>query len=262
MKKLLLTGAAGRIGSDFRRLEGHRYDLRLADLHAATLTAENANEEVFALDVADLDACQAACRGMDVVLHLAADPSPAADFYGSLLDNNIKGMYNIFRAAKDQGCRRVVWASSVQAVEGYPMDLQVRPDMPPSPKNMYGAAKLFGEATAHYFAQTEGLSSIAVRVGAYEGNRESWEGANARMLCTFVSRRDLCHLFVRSIETTDVHFALLQACSDNRFKRMDITSTREAVGYDPQDDAFALFGSGITYTDRWYGEQEHRTMEE
>ena len=56
---------------------------------------------------------------IDVVVHLAADASPSADFYGSLLDRNIKSTYNAFHAAREAGCSRVVYASSVNAVLGY-----------------------------------------------------------------------------------------------------------------------------------------------
>src|SRR5919199_2620621 len=115
--RILLTGAAGRIGSVFRQHAGARYRLRLAD-RRHTAIGDPGGHEIVALDAADLQACQAACAGMDVVIHLAADPSPAADFYGSLLDNNIKATYNIFRAAKDQGCRRVIYASSIRVLEG------------------------------------------------------------------------------------------------------------------------------------------------
>src|SRR6476660_3728935 len=117
---ILLTGAAGRIGRAFREHTSERYQLRLADRNMDRL-GEPHGHEVFALDAADPSACQAACVGMDVVIHLAADPSPAADFYSSLLDNNIKATYNIFQAAKDQGCRRVIYASSIRVLEGYPL---------------------------------------------------------------------------------------------------------------------------------------------
>ncbi|HXF61395.1 MAG TPA: NAD(P)-dependent oxidoreductase, partial [Caldilineaceae bacterium] len=220
-----------------------------------------AGHEVMEANLADLAACQQLCAGMDVVLHLAADPSTTADFYGSLLDNNVKAVYNIFRAAKDQGCRRVIFASSIQVIEGYPLDVQARPDSPIKPMNMYAVCKAFGEATAHYFAYAEGLSSIAVRVGAFEGNRADLP-ADGRTLSAFVSKRDLSHLLMRCIEVENVQFAILQAVSDNRFKRMDITSTRELVGYQPQDDAFVLAGMGLHDTERWYrefnrGERRH-----
>ena len=92
----------------------------------------------------------------------------ARHFYGSLLDNNIKGTYNVFRAAKDAGCRRVVFASSIHAVVGYPADMPIPTDVTVRPLNMYGVSKCFGEAVAAAFAYGEGLSAIAIRIGAYE----------------------------------------------------------------------------------------------
>src|SRR5690606_38905751 len=126
--------------------------------------------EALEANTADLAVCRELCQGIDTVVHLAADPSPRADFYESLLDNNFKSTYNIFRAAKDAGCRRVIIASSIQVIEGYPLDVQAKPESPVRPMNMYAVSKAYGEATAHYFAYAEGLSSIAIRVGAYEGN--------------------------------------------------------------------------------------------
>ena len=260
-RKVLVTGAAGRVGRAFLRYEGAAYDLRLAERDSALHDQIKVDEpsERITLDVADLQACYGACAGIDTVVHLAADANAGADFYESLLENNIKGAYNIFRAAKDQGCRRVIWASSVQTVEGYPLDVQVRPEMPPKPLNMYGAAKVFGEAMAHYFAYTEGLSSIAIRIGAFEYNRESWdEMPDGRTLSTFLSARDLSHLIRQSIEVDDLPYAVLQAVSDNRFKRMDITAARELVGYAPQDDAFTRFEAGIPYRERWYADAPNR----
>lgn len=253
MKRLLLTGAAGRIGSAFRRLHGHEYQLRLVDRNIDSITEPGAHE-VIAANLADQAVCHELCRDIDLVLHLAADPSPRADFHESLLDNNIKAAYNIFRAAKDQGCQRVVFASSIQTIEGYPLDTQAHPEMPPKPMNMYAAAKVFGEAMCHYFAYAEGLPSIAVRIGAFAGNRnwdESDEPVDSRTLSAYVSERDLCHLFVQALEATDVQFAILHGVSDNRFKRMDLTSTRETVGYRPQDDAFERFNTGIVSPQRW-----------
>jgi nucleoside-diphosphate-sugar epimerase len=248
----LLTGAGGRIGTAFRAFVGDRYDLRLVDRDGGKIVEANGHP-VLEADTSDLDACQQLCAGIDTVVHLAADPSPRADFYGSLLDNNIKSVYNIFRAAKDQGCRRVVFASSIQVIEGYPLDVQAHPESPIKPMNMYAVGKAFGEATAHYFAYAEGLSSIAVRIGAYEGNRELHK-PDGRTLSAFVSQRDLSHLFVQCIEVENLQFAIVHGVSDNRFKRMDITSTRALVGYHPVDDSFQKFDTGVTDGARWFDE--------
>ena len=252
-RKVLLTGAAGRIGAAFRHYEGQRYQLRLADRNPDQL-GDPAGHEVVEIDVVDPEACQAACRGIDTVVHLAGDPSGQAGFYGSLLDNNIKGTYNIFQAAKDQGCRRVIFASTIQVISGYPLDVQAQPESLVKPLNMYAVSKCFGEAVAHYFAMAEGLSSIAIRIGAFEGNR-AISNPDARTLSAFVSKRDLSHLIRRCIETPNVQFAIVHGVSDNRFKRLDISSTRELVDYAPQDDAFQLFEIGLSYRQRWYEER-------
>jgi len=249
--RVLLTGAEGRIGTAFREHAGDRYELRLSVAPSQTVE-EPGPHEVVECDVSDLESCRRACEGMKVVVHLAADPSVRADFYGSLLENNIKGTYNVFRAAKDAGCGRVVFASSVNAVDGYPQDTQIRPEMPVRPPNVYGASKVFGEALGRYFADQEGLSVVVVRIGAFApGDVE--EALNAkekaspkefspRGLSYYVSRRDLCELLVRCIETPGITFAIAHGLSNNSFKRMDIDSTRETFGYYPKDNAFELLG--------------------
>ncbi|HKO23222.1 MAG TPA: NAD(P)-dependent oxidoreductase [Chloroflexota bacterium] len=249
-RRILLTGAAGSIGTAFRHHAGDRYWFRLADGVTHNLAdATTRGHDVLALDIADLAACQEACKTIDTVIHLAADAGPGADFYGSLLDNNVKGTYNIFRAAKDQGCRRVIFASSAQVVAGYPRDVQARPETPVRPVNMYGVSKCFGEAVASYFAHAEGLPSIAIRIGAYDVGSDdvNWlrREPNPLNLSAYVSARDLSQLLVRCVEATDVQFAVVHGISDNRFKRLDITSTRDLLGYAPQDDAFDIFANHL-----------------
>lgn len=241
-RKVLLTGAAGRIGTAFRQQAGGRYAMRLADRQIGDLAEHG--DEALAFDIVDLDACQRACAGIDTVVHLAADPSSRTGFYESLLDNNIKGTYNIFRAAKDQGCARVIFASSVQAVEAYPLDVQVSTNMPVRPSSMYGVSKCFGEAVASYFAHVEGLSSIVVRIGTF-ARLAPGDNITARNMSTFVSPRDLVHLLVQCIETPDIPFGIVHGVSNNRFKRLDPTPARELVGYEPQDDAFQILGFSL-----------------
>jgi hypothetical protein len=239
--RVLLTGAAGRIGASFYTSARSAFWFRLADISPESLYEKVLPEdEVMMLDVASLDACQAACSGMDTVVHLAASPSPGSDFYPDLLDNNIKGTYNVFRAAVDQGCRRVVFASSVHAVMGYPPQVQSNPDSPVRPVNMYGVSKCFGEAVASYFAHTEDITSIVVRIATYDADwfRNELTPEN---LSGYVSHRDLNQLLSLCITTPDIQFAIVNGLSDNRFKRMDLSSTRELLGYEPQDDAFELF---------------------
>ena len=254
--RILVTGAAGRIGRAFCAYVGDRYDLRLGVHHLSKLK-DPGEHDVIEFDFKDAEACQKACKGIDVVMHIGALASPKAGFYGGVLESNIIGTYNIFRAAKDQRCQRVVYASSVRTVDGYPLDFQVHTGSSVRPMSLYGVSKCFGEALGHYFAHAEGLPCIAVRVGTWEGNWE-WEGdrINARNMSTFVSERDMCQLLLRCVEQPDIVFAIVHGVSDNRFKRLDITSTKELLGYKPQDDAFKMFETGLRYIERWEEERK------
>jgi nucleoside-diphosphate-sugar epimerase len=238
---ILLTGAAGRIGSAFRRAHGERYRFRLADLRSDGLDdTPGERHEVIRLDVADPAACAAACAGVDTVVHLAADPSPEAEWEGSLLANNIQGVVNVFRAAKDAECRRVVFASSVHAVGGLLHEGPITDNAAPRPTNLYGASKAFGEAIAATYA-AQGLSGIAIRIGAYDA---PWfrEQGDATAAMAYVSSRDLNDLMVRCIETEDIPYAVVAGISDNARKRFSLEHTRELLGYNPRDDGFAVLG--------------------
>lgn len=236
-RKVLVTGAAGRIGSAFVRSQHDRFDLRLGDLDTARLS--QADGELIHLDVTDPAACMRACAGIDTVIHLAADPLPDADFHTSLLPTNMIGTYNMFLAAKAQGCKRVVFASSAQAVEGYPLDVQVHEGMPPRPKNMYGVGKAFGEALAAFFAYESTLVTVAVRIANVAEFHEG-EQHSARDVAAFISERDVVHLLARCVQADLTGFTVVHGVSDNRYKRLAIDHTRKVLDYRPRDDAFAI----------------------
>ncbi len=238
---VLLTGAAGRIGTAFREAHGERYRFRLADLQTDALAdTPGADHDIVRLDISDVDACREACAGIDTVIHLAADPSSEADWESSLLPNNIQGVVNVFRAASEAGCRRVVFASSVHAVGGLQDDGAIADDAPPRPVNLYGASKAFGEAVASTYSAA-GLSGIAIRIGAYDA---PWfhESGDATAAMAYVSARDLNDLLVRCIETENIPYAVVAGISNNARKRFDLIQTRRLLGYAPRDDGFKVLG--------------------
>jgi nucleoside-diphosphate-sugar epimerase len=238
---VLLTGAAGRIGSAFRQAHGQTYRFRQADLRTEGLAnTPGGDHEIVRLDVADASACARACAGIDTVIHLAADPSPEAGWESSLLANNIQGVVNVFRAASESGCRRVVFASSVHAVGGLQSDEAIPDNAAAQPVNLYGASKAFGEALASTYAAA-GLSGIAVRIGAYDA---PWfhERGDATAAMAYVSARDLNELLLRCVETEGISYAVVAGISNNARKRFDLTHTRSLLGYEPRDDGFKVLG--------------------
>lgn len=239
-QNLLITGGCGKIGAHFARFAQDRYSIRVADRvpwNSARMGEFNGESMVF--DLQDLESCRKACTGMDLVLHLAADPDPEADFLGSLLGNNILGTYHLFQAAKEAGCKRVIFASSVHAVAGLPPDVQIHANMPVRPTSFYGVSKCFGEALASHYAYNEGLPSIAIRIGAYLFPEEISQ-LDPRHVDAYLHPDDFNHLLIQCLETPDVTFAIIPAISNNRYKRLDLTEVRETFGYQPQVDGFDL----------------------
>src|SRR5215212_592593 len=166
-RRVLVTGAAGNIGSYFAEHSHNRYDLRLMARNDGEAKEVRQYGEVVVGELDDLENLKGFCRGIDTVVHLAADPSPDA-VWDSLLENNIVGAYHMMVAAKSAGCRRLIYASSIHAVSGYPADVQVKTVDPVNPGDLYGVTKCFGEAMGRYLAEQEGVSAICLRIGAFQ----------------------------------------------------------------------------------------------
>jgi NAD(P)-dependent dehydrogenase (short-subunit alcohol dehydrogenase family) len=233
---VLVTGAAGNIGRYFAEHAAQRYDLRLM-VHECNEDTEPLKRygELVEADVTDLAPMKRVCGGVDSVLHLAADPSPEAT-WSTVRDVNIAGTYHVAVAAKAAGCRRLVYASSIHAVSGHPVTRQVQIDDPVNPGDLYGVSKCFGEAMCRYMAEQEGLSCIAVRIGAFQPESVADDHDALGMADAWVSPRDLFDLLCRCLDAENLRFAIVHGLSDNRFNRMDITATQDLLGYAPQDD--------------------------
>jgi nucleoside-diphosphate-sugar epimerase len=235
-RRVLVTGAAGRIGSFFAENSGQKYQLRLTDRDFGSEREKMRGlGEVLEGSLNDLAFLKQACQGVDTVVHLAGNPSASAVWH-DLLEANIIGTYQTFVAARAAGVKRIVYASSIHAVSGYPPRVQVKINEPVNPGDLYGVTKCFGEALGRYMAEQEEVSVIALRIGAFQPLEKAREKGALHMIDSFVSRRDLDQLIRRSIDVENVRFALVHCLSGNRFERLDISNACELLGYEPQDD--------------------------
>ena len=240
INRLLVTGGAGRIGSHFIKQRAPDYAIRMVD-RVEWDTAKYGpfpGESSSLQDLSDLDTCRRLCEGMDAVLHLAADPHPDAPFE-SLLPNNFIATYNMFQAAHDAGAKRLIFASSIHAIDGYPEDVLVFPEMLTWPKNMYGVSKIYGETVGKYFALTAGLPTICLRIGPYLP-ADTTHPLSVRDQKAYTNPDDLNQLIVRCLGS-NIPYAIVHATSQNRRMRMDITATLRDFDYHPEWDGFEIF---------------------
>jgi len=107
--RILMTGAAGGLGQAMRtRLKANCDILRLSDLHP--LDAAQAGEEVVQADLADAAAVNAMVAGCQAIVHFGGVSTEQP--WAPILQANIVGVYNLYEAARTQGVKRVVFASS------------------------------------------------------------------------------------------------------------------------------------------------------
>jgi uronate dehydrogenase len=224
MKLILLTGAGGNVGKTIRPMLRREYRLRLSDLSDI---ARDPEEEFARAELADLAAVRAAVRGVDGIVHLGGY-SLESDFE-TILSANVIGTYNLFEAARLEGVRRVVFASSNHVVGFYPRTQAIPVDTVVRPDTRYGVSKAFGEAVAGLYAYKYGAEALTIRIGHILPRPET-----VRDLAIWLSPRDFCQLIRIGLERPGLRHEIVYGLSDNQRRWWD-TSNATRLGYRPED---------------------------
>ncbi len=134
-------------------------------------------------DIRDLDDCQRAFEGADIVLHQAAIGSVPRSIEDPISSNqsNVDGTLNVLVAARDQGVGRVVYAASSSTYGDHPGLPKVE-DQIGAPLSPYAVTKYVGELYASVFGRAYGLESIGLRYFNVFGRRQDPEGAYAAVI--------------------------------------------------------------------------------
>lgn len=228
MKKLVLTGAAGRLGGHLRApLAAMCETLVTTDL-ADTIANPLPNETYVQADLGDLDAMTALLDGADMVVHFGAvgDEAP----FEQILPSNIVGAYNIWEAAYRNGVRRVVYASSIHAVGMHPKTTCIGVDAPHRPDTFYGLAKCFAEDLASLYWDKRGVEAVCMRILSCA------QPTNPRAIGTWLSYGDLVRLVQRAIDTPVVGFSVVYGVSNNDRAPVDNAGAAH-LGFRPVDNA-------------------------
>ncbi|NND81806.1 MAG: NAD(P)-dependent oxidoreductase [Gammaproteobacteria bacterium] len=228
MKKIVLTGAAGRLGSLLREPLSKMADhLISSDLPEGIGELYN-GESYQQADLAAYDQVHALLEDADMVVHFGAigDEAP----FETLLGPNIVGAYNIWEAAYQHGLRRVVYASSVHAVGMHSRTDGIGLDAPHKPDTFYGLAKCFAEDLARLYWDKRGVEAVCMRILSCA------PVTNARALGTWLSNDDLVHLVEQSVNTPSTGFTVVYGVSNNDRCPVD-NSMANFLGYRPKDNA-------------------------
>lgn len=227
MKTVLITGAAGDVGTHLRRELAGRYRMRLSDIKP--VAGLSAGEEYARGDVSVMDDMVAVTRGVDAIVHLGGFSVEGP--WEAILPANIMGTYNVYEAARRNGVKRIVFATSNHAVGFYRRDETIDHRVYPKPDSRYGVSKVFGEALGSLYADKYGMEIFNIRIGNVNP-----KPVDKRRLSIWISPRDIAQLVAIGIEHPDVRFEIVYGVSGNQRSWYD-NSNAHRLGYRPQDDS-------------------------
>jgi uronate dehydrogenase len=223
---LLITGAAGRLGTQLRRgLAPLARRLRLLDKDEIVDLAPN--EEAVICDLADESAVHDAIKGVDGVVHFGGVPLERS--WASILDGNIRGSYNVYEGARKHGVKRVVYASSVHAIGYHRLEHRIDAEAPHRPDGLYGLSKCFVEDLGRLYFDKFGIETVALRIFS-----SFPEPSDRRMLWSWLSFDDCVRLVAASLTAERVGFTIAFGISDNALKPVD-NHMADHLGWRPQD---------------------------
>lgn len=194
MRKILITGGAGFIGSnlcDHFISKGFQVvcldNFSTGFRHNIGHLLSNPHFFLIEGDIRNLETCKKSCEGVEMVLHQAALGSVPRSIGDPITTNevNVGGFLNMLVAARDSGVRRFIYAASSSTYGDSPALPKVE-DVIGKPLSPYAVTKYVNELYADVFAKTYGMETIGLRYFNVFGRRQNPNGAYAAVIPKFV----------------------------------------------------------------------------
>jgi len=225
-ERILITGAAGRLGSELRKgLTPLANTIRLAGRTPFSDLAEHEEQVVF--DLSDMKATIAATEACDAIVHFGGAALECS--WQTILDSNIRGSYHIYEGARKHGARRVIYASSVHAIGYYKLEDHISVEAPVRPDSLYGVSKNFVESLSRLYWDKFGIESACLRIFS-----SFPKPADRRMLWSYLSFNDCVRLTTAALTAPRISHTVTFGLSNNTVKVVD-NSGANHLGYLPQD---------------------------
>jgi uronate dehydrogenase len=138
--------------------------------------------------------------------------------------------------------RRLVLASSLQAVAAYPSGRQVRSVDAPRPANLYGATKAWAEALGSWVETSSNVEVVALRIGYYAERPPRGADSGVSDRAAWISPADCARLVLAAVEGEVQGFTVVNGVSANRYRKADHGEAERRLGYEPRDDAWRWDG--------------------
>ena len=238
MKTILITGAAGDVGTHLRRELAGKYRIRASDLRPLKKVAK---EAYMRADISKMADALRVTKGVDAVVHLAGYSVEGP--WEGILGANIIGCYNVFEAARRNGVKRILFPTSNHATGFYRRDQTIDHRVYPKPDSRYGVSKVFGEALGSLYSDKYSMQVFCMRIGNVNP-----APIDKRRLSIWFSPRDLAQLVTIGIERPDIRFEIVYGISGNKRAWYDNCNAYR-LGYRPQDDS-EVYAAKILATEK------------
>ncbi|ETR68253.1 MAG: UDP-glucose 4-epimerase [Candidatus Magnetoglobus multicellularis str. Araruama] len=194
MKKVLITGGAGFIGSHIAdKMLAHNYHVRIYDNlstgNMANILPIKDHIEFIESDIRNYDQLSKAMKGCDLVFHEAAEvsvPKTIKSPIETTMINDI-GTLNVFESARQANVQRVIFASSC-AIYGDSPELPKHEQMLPQPKSPYAAQKMMGEYYARLYHDLYQLETVCLRYFNVYGPRQDPSSPYSGVISIFLTK--------------------------------------------------------------------------
>lgn len=223
IKRVVVTGGSGRVGSYVVRQLLKDYDVVIADL-----VAGNAEAEYVQANVMELDELRAAFKGADAVVHLAAIDFDWKAPDEQYININVRGTWHVLQAAAEMGVKKVVLCSSISACGLSEMRIDWTPEYLPvnerhdnKPVQAYSVSKLVMEQMAKSFVDGTDMDVICLRPLAVvlketlDDYIKFVDAADRHWLFYYVTGEDVANAFDAALKTEGLRYGTFFLSADD-----------------------------------------------
>lgn len=242
MAKILITGATGTIGLEVTKHLVEDHELTAVGRDFSDFPNDLQNKvTIVKRDLVEPEHWDGLLNEIEYVIQLAGEADADAVFYGDLLELNYQLPHNLYEEAKKaKKLKRIIFASSIHAVDAYPDYMQVKATDPVRPADLYGVSKVYLEGLATYHAYVNNIESIGIRIADYKVNDDQLDkDADRHGMAQYLSKDDMNHLIDCCLKAElKEPILIVNGISKNSFPRLSYEEAHITLGCTPQDDAF------------------------
>lgn len=242
---ILVTGTRGRVGGAIVPGLSETFNVTEFDIALPGLDKPGYDERNIRGDITEFEVVLDALRRVkpDCIVHLAANANqdaPAED----IVEPNYTGFRNVYDAAVLCHIPKIVFASSLHTLSGYPGfpnkspfadGRKFNPSDEPNPGNPYGESKVWGEALAREYYDQAGIRTTVLRIGDLNPENKPAEPPYTQFRPIWLSHRDAVQIFSKAIRTETREPVATYFATSQKDGPYDLTSAAIDLGYTPED---------------------------